>query len=116
MKRGDRVAVAWLMFASLLFGACVYFAGPARADGYLDEDEQVFVELYGADVICPTIGDHRSLAGVIGVTEAIVGEGYSADSAVDILNASVQAYCPQHWPLLVAIGRAARGERIGQSA
>ena len=71
MTRGDRAAVAWLMFASLLFGACFYFASPARADGNLDPDEQVFVDLYGADAVCPTIDDYPSRPGVQGVAAAI---------------------------------------------
>lgn len=109
MARGDRTAIAWAMIGSALFGAAFYFASPAKADGMLDEDEQVFVELYGADAVCPTLTEYRSLSGVMGISDAIVDEGFSRDSSVDIINASVQAYCPQHWPLLVAIGRAARG-------
>ena len=108
MARGDRSAVALLLACSAFLGGAMYFASPARADGYLDEDEQVFVELYGADAICTTITQYRSMGGVLGVAEVIQEEGFSADSAVDILNASVETYCPQHWSLLVAIGKAAR--------
>ena len=95
--------------AGLVVGTiCVATAAVARADGFLDEDEQVFVELYGADAVCPTITEYRSLAGVMGVAEVIVDRGFAPDAAVDIINASVQAYCPQHWPLLQAVGKAAR--------
>ena len=41
---------------------------------------------------------------------AMTEEGFTPDGAVDILNASVEVYCPQHWPLLVAIGKAARAQ------
>ena len=108
MARGDRSAVALLMACSAFLGAALYFASPARADGYLDEDEQVFVELYGADAVCTTITEYRSLAGITGIAEVIVEEGFTPDGAVDIINASVEVFCPQHWPLLVAIGKAAR--------
>ena len=109
MARGDRSAVALLMTTSAFIGALFYFASPARADGYLDDDEQVFVELYGESAVCPTITEYHSLGGVMGVASGIVEQGFSADSAVDIINASVQTYCPENWSLLVAIGKAYRG-------
>lgn len=108
MARGDRAAVAWLMIFSALWGAALYFSSGARADGMLSDDEQVFVELYGADAICPTLSTYRSVSGVVGISDTIVEQGYSREDSVDIINAAVAAYCPQHWPLLVAIGRAAR--------
>jgi hypothetical protein len=46
----------------------------------------------------------------MGVGEAIVDRGFSVDSAVDIVNASVWLYCPRNWPLLSAIGEAARAD------
>ena len=46
----------------------------------------------------------------MGVTAGIVKDGFSEDDAVDIINASVDTYCPRNWPLLQAIGRAARAE------
>ena len=105
-----------IITGSFLTAAAITFATPVKADGYLDDDELVYVELYGADAVCPTISTYRSLAGVMGVAEGIVADGFSPDSAVDIINASVQTYCPQHWPLLVAIGRAARAQNQGSAA
>lgn len=108
MSRGDRSAVALLMAASALLGAATYFASPARADGTIDADEQAYVEMYGETAICPTIAEYPSVGGVMGIAEAITEDGYSPDSSVDIINASVSAYCDEYWPLLKAIGRAAR--------
>lgn len=108
MARGDRSALAWLMACSALLGAAVYFASPARADGTLDEDEAAYVSLYGDGAICETLDDYPSAAGVVGIVSAITEDGYTADSAVDVVNASVWAFCPRHWPLLAATGRAAR--------
>lgn len=106
-----RNAIIKAFSAGLVVGSIVVAtAAVARADGFLDDDEQVFVELYGADAVCRTITEYRSMAGVIGVADVIVERGFTPDSAVDIVNASVQAYCPQHWPLLKAIGKAARAE------
>lgn len=107
MARGDRAAIAWAMIGSALFGACFYLASPARADGYLDMDETVYVQAF-AGAVCATLDDYPSLGGVMGVVAAIEEDGFAADDAVDIVNSSVANNCEQHWPLLVAVGRAAR--------
>lgn len=107
MARGDRSAVALLMATSALFGAALYFSTPARADGFLSPDEEVFVSLYGEGAVCRTITEYRT-PGVLGALEVIIGEGFSPDDAVDIVNSSVESFCPEHWALLQAIGKAAR--------
>ncbi len=107
MSRGDRSAVALLMATSAFFGAALYFASPARADGMLSTDEQVYVEMYGG-AVCSTLDEYPSYGGVLGIAEVITDDGFAPDDAVDIVNESVLNYCDQHWPLLQAIGRAAR--------
>jgi len=109
MARGDRAAVALLMGCSALIGAAVYYSAPAAADGYLDSDEERYVYRWGRD-ICNYIAGEPTLGGLMDVSEIIVGDGYRPDDAVDIMNASVVTECPQYWPLLVAVGRVARGE------
>lgn len=111
MARGDRSAVALLMATSAMLGAALYFASPARADGTLDAEEDAFVQLYGEGAICSTLDDYPSVGGVIGIAQAIVEKGYEPDSAVDIINASVWLYCDQYWPLLEAVGKAARASQ-----
>jgi hypothetical protein len=104
-----RNAIVKAFSAGLIVGSiCVATAAVARADGFLNEDEKVFVELYGEPAVCATLTEYRSLSGVMGVAEVIVDRGFTPDAAVDIINASVEVYCPQHWPLLEAIARAAR--------
>jgi hypothetical protein len=39
-----------------------------------------------------------------------MSDGWNAAAAVDIINVSVELYCPSNWPLLQAIGDKARGE------
>ena len=98
-----------IITGSFVTAGGILLATPAKADGYLNEDEQVWVELYGEQALCATLTEYRSLAGVKGVFDVLTtDEGFTPDSAVDVINASVQAYCPQHWPLLQAVGRAAR--------
>lgn len=96
-----------MVAGAFLTAGAVMLASPAKADGMLDDDELVFVELHGGDV-CFVIDTYHSVGGVTGVAEAIVEQGFTPDSAVDIINASVQEYCMRNWPLLQAIGRAAR--------
>lgn len=107
MRRQDRGPVALLMGCSAMLGAAVYFASPARADGMLSTDEQVYVEMYGG-AVCSTLDEYPSYGGVLGIAEAITEDGFALDDAVDIVNSSVSTYCDEHWPLLQAIGRAAR--------
>ena len=105
-----------IIAGSFLTAGTVLASAPAKADGILDADEQVFVELYGEKAVCHTISAFNSVAGVIGVADAIVEQGFTYDSAVDIINASVETYCDEYWPLLQAIGRAARAANGGTTA
>jgi hypothetical protein len=109
MRREDRGPVALLMLTSAFLGAAIYFSVPARADGVLSDTEQVYVELYSS-AVCQTIDEYHSASGVLGVSQAIAEDGFANDDAIDIINASVSTYCPRNWPLIVAIGKVARGE------
>lgn len=98
------------MIAGSFLTAGLITAIPAKADGFVDDSEADYIFSYGADAICPVIDQYHSFAGVMGVAKAIVNDGFAEDSAVDIINASVELYCPRNWPLLVAIGKQARGQ------
>ena len=89
--------------------AGIVAAAPADADGYLDDMEADYVTTYGDGTICPIIDRHRT-DGVMGAAQGIQADGFAADAAVDIINASVWLHCPRNWPLLVAIGNAIRSE------
>lgn len=102
----DAAAVALLMALMMALGV-IAWAATAKADGVIDEDEQVYADAYGS-AICEVLDEHYSLAGVVGVYDVIVEQGYAPDSAVDIINVAVHEWCPDNWRLLVAIGRAAR--------
>lgn len=99
-----------IITGSFLTAAIVFVAPPAKADGQLDNAETDYVLTYGEYAICPVIDQYHSVGGVMGVARSIVEDGFAQDSAVDIINAAVSEYCPRNWPLLVAIGKAARGE------
>ena len=100
------------VWAPALIAAGVITAGTvaptAKADGVLSAGEVAYVAAYGAGAVCPTLDSHPSTSGVLGIAEAITDDGFAADDAVDIINASVWEFCPWHWPLLVGIGQAAR--------
>lgn len=94
-----------MLLPYLLFGS-----PPARADGVISDVEWAYIQAYGAGAVCTTIDEFPSEAGVMGVAQGIMDDGFNGDSAVDIINASVSTYCPSHWPLLQAIGAKSRGE------
>jgi len=99
-----------IITGSFLTAGLTFGLAPAKADGHLDNSEADYVLMYGEGAICPVIDEYHSLAGVTGVARGIAKDGFTLDSAVDIINAAVDQYCPRNWPLLVAIGKAARGE------
>ncbi len=105
-----RRAAQGLTVAALILAAPLAVASKASADGVLSDSEYAYVEAYGAGAVCPTIAAYPSTAGVMGVASAIMQDGFTADSSVDIINASVATYCPRYWPLLQSIGAEARGE------
>ena len=111
MRTITRLALAATSGAVIAATGLAY-ASDAHADGYLSSTEAAYVDRYGAGAVCPVIDEYPSAAGVLGVTRGIMEDGFTADNAVDIINASVSTYCPRNWPLLVAIGNAARGHSI----
>ncbi|MGB0972378.1 MAG: hypothetical protein ACPGVG_15675 [Mycobacterium sp.] len=105
-RRINRAIIA-AAIAALTFAG----AGTARADGVLTDAEAAYVITYGPTAICPVIAKYPSVGGVMGVAEALMNEGWPPDSAVDIINSSVAEYCPRFFPLLTAIGNAARNDQ-----
>lgn len=97
-----------IITGAFLTAGIVFAAGPAKADGVLDSSEADYVLMYGDGAVCPVI-DKYGAKGVVGVMKGVMNDGFTPDSAVDIINESVQEFCPRNWPLLVAIGNAARG-------
>ena len=82
-------------------------AAPAGADGHIDDAEWTYINAY-APAICAVIDAVPTPGGVLGVGQGIINDGFSADNAVDIINAAVWGLCPRHWALLEATGRAIR--------
>jgi hypothetical protein len=79
----------------------------ARADGHLSDTEKAYVLTYH-NAVCKTLTKYPSEPGVAGVLAGVMGDGFAPGDAADIVNASVAVYCPQWWPLLQAVGDAAR--------
>jgi hypothetical protein len=94
--------------AVVLCGAVLGSTATAHADGLLSRSESDWVSSYGAAVVCPVLADYPSAGGVLGVGEFLIEQGFAPDSAADIVNASVSAYCPEYWPLLQFVGEQAR--------
>lgn len=79
----------------------------ARADN-LTNTERAYIGMYH-DAICLTLDSHPSYAGVMGIATVIMeDDGFSPDAAARIINTAVEGWCYRHWPMLVAIGNAAR--------
>lgn len=115
MKR-DRILLREWVWAPVLLGVSLIAAGltapEVKADGILSATEAAYVLAYGEVAVCATLDDYPSTAGVLGVADGIMDDGFTADNAIDIINASVMEYCPRHWPMLVQIGKEARRQAM----
>ena len=115
VAKRPRTVRRWLAAAGLsglAAAGCIAAAtGPARADGVLNVTETRYVAEHGDWVVCTPIAAAPTPATVIAVVGAVMGDGFTADSAVDIVNGSVLAHCPSRWPLLQRVGALARGEK-----
>ena len=100
-----------------VIGAGLMWIGIARAhaDGILTTMEQADGDRYGA-IYCGALDQWPTVGGVAAVMGSIEDDGFTSDSAVDVINYTVYTYCPRHWGLLVAIGNAARAANGGRIA
>ena len=99
---------------TLMIPVVGFFNIPAAHADSLTAKEYSFVTEYGASVVCPTIGKYPSIGGVVGVVKGVMDQGFSAAEAVEITNASVATYCPEHWKLLQDTGAYFRAQQKGQ--
>lgn len=107
--RRVRRVVAASAAALVLAGTGTGFV--ARADGILNATELEYVDTYGWTVVCLPLNKFPTPAMVATVVGSVMQDGFTADSAVDVVNAAVAVECPQHWPLLVRVGEMARGQQ-----
>jgi hypothetical protein len=82
----------------------------AQADGIINVTEATYIANYGEVLICDTLDGTPTPAMVAGLLQAVMDDGFTGDSAVDVINSTVANLCPDHWPLLVRTGEIARGE------
>lgn len=98
MRREDVGPVAWLMAASALMGAAVYFASPAKADTSVAVDTYAVVS---APAICEVLNEYPTTIGLLGVGSAIEEQGgFTATEAGEVIGIAVANMCPRHAPLL----------------
>ena len=103
----------WPAIVGFILGFAVYYSVPAHADG-LDRFEADYVASYGT-AVCEVLDEYPNANGVIGIGRGIISDGFNEQQAADIINAAVYLDCPRHFPLLQAIGNAARAAQ-GQVA
>lgn len=97
MTRRDAVAVGWLLGASALIGAAIYYASPAKAD---QQDVEAYAAINGP-AICSTLDSYPSLSGLHGVTNFVIGDGPFTDfEAGEVIGSAIFGFCPNHIALL----------------
>lgn len=85
------IAVAWLVFLTVL--------GAGRAAAAPDEVSVIYALRYEA-AVCQTLDEYPTVPGVVGIVNAIVGDGLTAGQAGEVIAMSVIDMCPQHEGLL----------------
>lgn len=98
---------------TLMIPVVGFFNIPAAHADSLTAKEYSFVTEYGASVICPAVAKYHSIGGVVGVVKGVMDQGFTAKEAVEITNASVANYCPEHWKLLQDTGAYFRAQDRG---
>jgi len=98
---------------TLMIPVVGFFNIPAAQADSLTAKESAYVIAYGAGAICPTLDKNHSIPGVVGVVEGVMSDGFSAESAVNIVNASVANFCDRNWELLQRTGAAFRAADKG---
>lgn len=73
----------------------------AKAD---DSDARAYASEYGP-AVCATLDDYPSIAGIIGIGQAIVEDGLTEYDAGTAIAYSVVFLCPRHVPLLQRFAR-----------
>lgn len=112
--RFTELAATAALTATLSIPTVAFFTIPPAHADTLTTAESNFVVQYGETVVCPTIAKYPSIGGVIGVVKGVMDQGFSAAEAVEITNASVATYCPEHWKLLQDTGAYFRAQQKGQ--
>ncbi len=83
----------------LLFGGLV--AGVAKADPYQPDQVAINYTLRNGDAVCDVMDEYPSVAGVMGIVEAIVEDGLTPVQAGQVVGMSVTAICPRHTTLMM---------------
>lgn len=90
-----------------------FFNIPAAQADSLTAQESAYVIAYGEGAICPVLDKYHTIPGVIGTVKGVMADGFTADQAVAIVNASVARYCDRNWELLQQTGAAFRAAKGG---
>ena len=109
-KRTVRRLLAGVGAGGVLASTGMHACAPAHADAGLSAVQVAYVKMYGATAICPTIDQYHSIPGVIGVVKGVVRDGFTAEQAVEIVNAAVATYCAENYPLLTETGNYFRAQ------
>lgn len=111
MRLKDFTLATVSLTGTLMIPVVAFFQPVARADT-LTPVESAYVQAYGSDV-CAALDTHHTISGVVSVVKGVVNSGFTAEQAVDVVNAAVATTCPRNWPLLQQTGAYFRDQNTG---
>ncbi|PIJ36762.1 DUF732 domain-containing protein [Mycobacterium heckeshornense] len=95
MTRETLPPLAWLWLASVILGAALFFAAPAKADPASN------YAAIAAPAVCSTLDAYPTLPGVEGVLQAVQRDsGFTVEQTARVVVLSVTSRCPRHLWLL----------------
>jgi len=112
MRLKDFTLATVSLTGALMIPVVAFFQPVAHADT-LTPTESAYVQAYGGDV-CSSLDKYHTISGVVSVVKGVVNSGFTAEQAVDVVNAAVATTCPRNWPLLQQTGSYFRGQKRGQ--
>ena len=103
-RRARRIDALGLTLAATLVVLLGFIALTLAGRAKADPDDQIaydYTAAYGT-AVCSTLDDHASFDGIIGIGEAIHGDGLSYRQAGQVISIAVMRLCPRHTGLLEA--------------
>lgn len=102
---------AWLAAAMAIPTVGLFTIPTAHADTQLTNVQAAYIVTWGQAVICPALTANHTTDAVIGVTQSVMLDGFTAAEAVEVVATSVANFCPWNWSLLQQVANLGAAQR-----
>lgn len=96
----DAIGVGLLMLFAALFGVVLMLASAPHVKAAPISDDVLDYTVENGQIACEVLDDYPSVAGLTGVMQAVVEDGFTSRQAGEIVALSIYEYCPNHADLI----------------